>query len=139
MASNGEFRQGNGRFKHGHQYAKGNPLARRVQKLRAALLGRVGVGDIRQVVDALLAKAKAGDIVAIRELLNRTVGKPVAPVDLSGPDGGRLGPGLSLADVQLAIVEALADEPGARLKVAQALKELHERQRERPSGDGPGA
>jgi hypothetical protein len=135
MADNGDFREGNGRFKPGHQYARGNPLNRRVQKLRAALLARVTVEDLRQVVDALLVKAKAGDVVAARELLNRTVGKPVAPVEVSGPDGERLGAGLSLGDVQLAIIEALADEPSARLKVAQTLKELHERERERAAGD----
>jgi hypothetical protein len=133
--SNG--REPNGRFTTGNGFSRGNPLSRRVNRLRAELLRAVTPQDVRDVVQVLLAKAKGGDVAAARELLNRALGKPVAPVELSGPDGERLGTGLSLADVQLAIVEALADEPGARVKVAQALKELHERHRATADGPAP--
>jgi hypothetical protein len=133
MAVNG--RASNGQFLHGHGFARGNPLNRRVQKLRMALLDAVTDDDIREVVGVLLTRAKGGDLAAIRELLNRTIGKPIAPVELLGADGEPLA-GLTLADVQLAVVEALAEEPAAKVKVAEALRELHDRSRPRPAEDG---
>jgi hypothetical protein len=134
MGSDG--RGPDGRFKPGHHFAKGsNGLARRVQLLRSALLAHVTPEDIGEIVRVLLEKAKAGDVVAIRELLNRSVGKPVAPVELVGPDGDPV-PGLTMSDVQLAVIEALADEPRAKVKVAQKLRELHVRAGQRTAGNG---
>ena len=66
-----------GRFAPGWRGGKGNPLARRVGRLRAELLRAVTPEDIRGVVDALLAEARGGNVAAIRELLDRTLGKPV--------------------------------------------------------------
>ena len=67
-----------GRFAPGWRGGKGNPLARRVGRLRAELLRAVTPEDIRGVVDALLAEARGGNVAAIRELLDRTLRKPVA-------------------------------------------------------------
>jgi hypothetical protein len=100
-----------------------------VAKLRYALLRRLTAGDVVEVVEALLVKAKTGDVAAARELLNRAVGKAVAPVELSGPGGEALAAGVSAADVQIVIVQALKDMPEARQKVAQALRELHDQHR----------
>jgi hypothetical protein len=41
------------------------------------LLRAVGPRDLRDVVAALLARAKAGEIAAIKELLQRLLGPPV--------------------------------------------------------------
>jgi hypothetical protein len=54
---------------------------RRVQKLRAALLRSVTPDDLCAIVAALVSAAKAGDVAAAREVLDRTIGKSV-PMDL---------------------------------------------------------
>jgi len=46
-------------------------------------LDAVTPDDLRAVVVALVERAKAGDVVAIREVLDRTVGKAVLPVDVA--------------------------------------------------------
>ncbi|MCY2953560.1 MAG: hypothetical protein NTU53_16515 [Planctomycetota bacterium] len=74
-ASNG--RTGNGRFAPSNKYAKGNPFARRVARLRSTLLKAVKPTDLRDVVAVLLTQAKAGDVASIKELLQRLLGPPV--------------------------------------------------------------
>jgi hypothetical protein len=66
-----------GRFSAGNRFGKGNPHARRVSLLRATLLTSVTPGDLKEVVAALLAQAKAGDVAATKELLQRLLGPPV--------------------------------------------------------------
>lgn len=66
-----------GRFSPGNPGGPGNPHARRVARLRAALFQSVKPEDIRQVIAALLAQAKAGDVASVRELLQRLLGPPV--------------------------------------------------------------
>ena len=75
-ASNGRGERG--RFGPGNKYAKGNPHARRVARLRAELLRTVTPADMREVATALLNQAKAGDVAAAKELLQRLLGPPVA-------------------------------------------------------------
>src|SRR5688500_13635947 len=77
----GNGRGGNGRFAPGNKLAKGNPFARRVARLRSALLKAVSPADLREVAAALLRQAKAGDVPATRELLQRLLGPPES-VDL---------------------------------------------------------
>lgn len=71
-------RDGHGRFAKGNRISRGNPLARRVARLRAALVRAVTPEDIAAVVEALIEKARSGDVAAARELLDRTLGKPDA-------------------------------------------------------------
>ena len=78
-ASNG--RGANGKFGPGNRYAKGNPFAKRVARLRAALFKAVTPADLRDVLASLLKQAKAGDVASIKELLQRLLGPPEA-VDL---------------------------------------------------------
>ena len=66
-----------GRFTSGNRFGKGNPHARQVARLRAALLKSVSPDDLRAVMASLLAKAKDGDVAAARELLQRLLGPPV--------------------------------------------------------------
>ena len=71
-----------GRFLAGNRAGRGNPQARRVAALRAVLLREVTGDDLRAVVRALIDKAKRGDVAAIREVLDRAVGKPTDwPID----------------------------------------------------------
>ena len=66
---------GQGRFAQGNPGGPGNPYAKRVADLRAALLDSVTEQDIRAVARALVKRAKEGEIPAIRELLDRLMGK----------------------------------------------------------------
>jgi hypothetical protein len=116
-----------GRFMVGHRFGKGgNPFQKQQARLRAVLYEEVSEEKLRAMIRKHAELAENGDKVSFKILLEHMIGKPVATVHLSGADGEKLA-GLSLADVQLAVVEALADEPGARIKVAAKLKELHER------------
>jgi hypothetical protein len=66
----------NGRFGAGNRFATGNPRHRQTAELRAALFAAVSSKDIEAVVATLVEKARSGDVVAIRELLDRVLGKP---------------------------------------------------------------
>jgi hypothetical protein len=77
--SNG--RASGGRFGPGNRFARGNPHARRVAALRAALLRAVKPADLAEVAAALLASAKGGDVAATRELMQRVLG-PAESIDL---------------------------------------------------------
>lgn len=102
-----------GRFGPGNKFGRGNPLNRKVAKLRSALLRRVSTDDIREVVDKLLELAKGGDLAAIRELLDRTLGKPVAmdmqPADPIDPIDAEI----EAIALQLAARHESADESDA--------------------------
>lgn len=67
----------NGRFAAGNAGGPGNPQAKRVAALRKALLKSVKPADVEAIIAKLVEAAKAGDTVAAREILDRTIGKPV--------------------------------------------------------------
>ncbi|MDB5327398.1 MAG: hypothetical protein JWM57_2967 [Phycisphaerales bacterium] len=60
----------------GNKLGRGNPLAGRAAKIRAVLLQRLTPKLAGEIVDQLIANAKTGDLAAIRELFDRTIGKP---------------------------------------------------------------
>ncbi len=64
-----------GQFARGNPGGPGNPHAKRVAWLREALLDAVTEDDLRAIAKTLVKKAKGGDLPAIRELLNRVIGK----------------------------------------------------------------
>jgi len=66
-----------GRFGPGNRLAHGNPHSKAVAQFRAAIYESVTVDQIRQVVQMLVTKALAGDVLAARELLNRCIGKAI--------------------------------------------------------------
>jgi hypothetical protein len=68
--------------------AKGNPLAGRAARIRAVLLKALTPEDAKEIAAVLIALAKGGDLAAIRELLDRTAGKPTIPVEVTGAEGG---------------------------------------------------
>lgn len=67
-----------GRFPKGNPGGPGNPHARAVHRLRSALLKAITPDDVKKMVAVLIRKAKKGDVIAIKELLDRTVGRPSA-------------------------------------------------------------
>jgi len=66
-----------GRFAKGNRGGPGNPHAKQVSLLRSALLKAVSPEDVQQVMSKLIELAKAGDVRAIKEILDRTLGKPL--------------------------------------------------------------
>src|SRR4051794_33244356 len=119
-----------GTFGPGNRAARGNPLNKRMQHLRAVMLAAVDRGAIEGATRALCAQAAAGDVPSIKLLYEYCIGRPPQQVELSGPDGERLG--LTLAEVEGVILGALTD-PAARVAVAMKLRTLS-----RADGGGPG-
>lgn len=65
-----------GRLLPGHKIkSPGNPRANLMHEYREAIRGAVSGMDLRRVFEKLKRLALAGDMDAIRELLNRTLGK----------------------------------------------------------------
>lgn len=69
-------RDAGGRFAKGWKGGPGNPRGATVEKFRHALLGAVTESDISDIARALIEQAKGGDIQAVKELLNRVLGRP---------------------------------------------------------------
>ena len=79
----GYNRDGLGRFGQGNPGGPGSPQAEKVSQWRAALAGAVTPQDITAVMHVLVEKAKAGESWAVRELLDRTCGKPRESVEVA--------------------------------------------------------
>ncbi len=90
--ANGEngraVRDDRGRFRPGNRAAvgRGNPHADRVHAWRAALAATVTEDDLRAVIGKLVEAAKAGKPWAIRELLDRCLGKPTQAIEAVATD-----------------------------------------------------
>jgi hypothetical protein len=69
-------RDNRGRFGPGNKAGKGNPLNKRTQQIRVALILAVKPSDVRKAVKKLIEQAVAGDRLALAELLDRTIGRP---------------------------------------------------------------
>jgi hypothetical protein len=65
-----------GRFAPGNKLGRGNPLAGRVARIRAVLLRELTPAAVREIGKMLIGQAKAGDLAAVKELLDRTIGRP---------------------------------------------------------------
>ena len=72
-------RDGRGRFVPGWKGGPGNPHAAQVARLRAEMLDAVTPDDMRAIVSRLVELAKGGDVRAIKEVLDRTLGRPQEP------------------------------------------------------------
>ncbi len=71
----------NGRFGAGNPGGPGNPHARRVAQLRAALMEIVTPERLKLAAEQLMKQAEAGDRAAFAELCDRVLGKSI-PADL---------------------------------------------------------
>ena len=110
---NGEAEHdGRGRFLRGNQAARGrgNPNAARVNAWRSALAQTVTVEDIRAVLCVLVEKAKAGQPWAVKEFLDRTLGKADQRLELTGEGGGPVATEVTLR-LKFADRSLLAAEP----------------------------
>ncbi len=111
--SNGVNREGGngrdrrGRFTQGNPGGPGNPQIRRLSEYRAAIAEAVSVDDLKAILVKLVEKAKAGDLLACREVLDRVLGKP-APTAAGEPVAVNLPPLRSAADVLSAVDEVFS-------------------------------
>jgi len=71
-------RRVDGRFAKGNPGGPGNPNARRVARLREAMLKAATPEKLKKVLNRLIEKAIEGDVAAAKEVFERTVGKPLA-------------------------------------------------------------
>src|ERR1700712_2980483 len=74
-------RRNSGQFAPGNRGGPGNPFARQVAELRQAILDRLTVESASEIADALIAKAKTGDVAAARLLFQYGLGKPSKAVE----------------------------------------------------------
>jgi len=82
-------RDGGGRFATGNAGGPGRPPGT-VAAWRAAMAESVTRDDIRAVALVLVQQAKAGAPWAIRELLDRCLGRPMQAVELVDTDAPRI-------------------------------------------------
>ncbi len=66
-----------GRFLPGWKGGPGNPHAKLVGKLRAAMLAAVSDAEMKAIVAKLVELAKGGNVPAAKEVLDRCLGRPV--------------------------------------------------------------
>lgn len=102
-------RASGGRFAPGNAGGPGNPFARRVGEIRALLLQMVTDDDLRAIVNTLIDQAKAGDVVAAREVLDRLIGKSVQAIALDAKLGIRSEPEPRLETDMGQLVRAYAE------------------------------
>jgi hypothetical protein len=76
-----EGRDSKGRFAKGNKGGPGNPFARKVAELRAALVNFVTEDDMKHLAFVLKMRAEGGDMVAMKLLFQYVLGKPTETVD----------------------------------------------------------
>jgi hypothetical protein len=75
-----------GRFAPGNPGGPGNPCAAAVAGWRAVLVEAVTPDDIRAVLAELVKQAKAGERWAVKELLDRCLGRATLPTEPDDAD-----------------------------------------------------
>ena len=84
-------RNGNGRDASTGRFMKGNPggpgnlQISKQHKFREEFRNCISIEDFKAVAERLVEKAKAGEPWAVKELLDRTCGKPKLTVDMDTP------------------------------------------------------
>ncbi len=73
-----------GRFGGGNTFGQGNPHHKRVADLRSALLEAISPEDLRAILKKLIEQAKAGDVAAAKEVLDRIFGRATQPIEVGG-------------------------------------------------------
>ena len=75
-----------GRFAKGNTGGPGNPNAQHVAKLRDGFRSACTLADVRAICRRLVAMAKKGNVLAAREVLDRTIGKSAMALEHAGAD-----------------------------------------------------
>ena len=87
--TNGQNGRGpGGRFTSGNGGGPGNPFARQCAALRAAFMGAIKPEDMQAIVSALVARARDGDLAAVKLVCTYALGTPnmVPAADTSTAD-----------------------------------------------------
>ncbi len=103
-------RDSRGRFAKGNGGGPGNPFAGAVGRWRSALAQTVTEDDLRKVITKLVEQANAGQGWAVKELLDRTLGKADQRLEVTGEGGGPVATEITLK-LQFADRSLLAAEP----------------------------
>ena len=82
-------RDGKGRFTQGNPGGPGNPHAKATAAWRKVLIECVNEDDLSTVLRVLVENAKNGEPWAIKELLDRTLGRPAQAIVTEHEDGTR--------------------------------------------------
>ena len=90
--------ESNGRWAKGNKGGPGNPFARQVAQLRKVILDRLTREDLLAITEALLAKAKEGNVGAAKLLLAYGIGKPASAPDPDHLDGQELAQSVLVVD-----------------------------------------
>ena len=110
---NGRGRDGRGRFTAGNPGGPGNPHAGAVAAWREALLLTVSPADLKAVLLALLKHAKAGEPWAVKELLDRCLGRAPAEAEDPAPIEPRVVVNTDLGHLLSRKLAELAERPSA--------------------------
>ena len=86
LSNGANGRDRGGHFLPGNPGGPGNPHTRRSAEVRRMLADAVTEDDVLAVVAALVKAARMGEPWAVKELLDRTMGKPVTTVELTAID-----------------------------------------------------
>jgi len=79
-------REDNGRFAKGWQGGPGNPQVQRLAEYRQALADCISPASLKRVIAKLLKRAESGDMLAVKILLDRCLGKATtAPASVDKP------------------------------------------------------
>ncbi len=110
----GNGRDTRGRFTKGNQGGPGNPNAQHVAKLRDGFRTACTVADVRAICRKLVALAKNGNLMAVREVLDRTIGKSAAADEDGDGDGQKL----------LPIFEVIVADRGEALQFSEIREQM---------------
>jgi hypothetical protein len=80
-SSNGDARDGQGKFAKGNAGGPGNPFARQTAALRSAILRFMTPEKIEELVKVMFEQALQGDMRAAKLILSYSVGQPRPAVD----------------------------------------------------------
>jgi hypothetical protein len=121
----------NGRFMKGNTAARGNPFARRMAKLRSALLEAIDEDKIKALADQLYKQAMGGDVAAAQLLIRYCIGKPAEAVDPDGLDADewrRLRDMPSVSETAIARIDTVPQSLALQLvRLPQTLEQAHQR------------
>ena len=113
LSNGSDGRDSHGRFCKGNRGGPGNPIAQQVSQIRRVLLSAVTEEDLVEIVQSLINKAKAGDTLAAREILDRPMGKAKVTMEIEPP------PERTEQEIQTDLLMLLRENPDVARELAK--------------------
>ena len=113
LSNGSDGRDSHGRFCKGNRGGPGNPIAQQVSQIRRVLLSAVTEEDLVEIVQSLINKAKAGDTLAAREILDRLMGKAKVTMEIEPP------PERTEQEIQTDLLMLLRENPDVARELAK--------------------